>query len=84
MVEKNREKRKELHVAFMDLEKSYDKVCREELWRVLHECGVDGYIIKSMSSRACVRLGSRLGENFEVRRGFREGCVYPRGSLTFF
>ena len=49
MVEKNREKRKELHVAFMDLEKAYDKVCREALWRVLHEFGVDGYLINSMS-----------------------------------
>ena len=42
----------------MDLEKAHDKVCREELWRVLHECGVDGYLIRSMSSlyegsRAC-------------------------------
>ena len=76
LVEKYREKRKELHVAFMDLEKAYDKVCREELWRVLHECGVDGYLIRSMSSlyngsRACVRLGSRVGEYFEVRRGLR-------------
>ena len=50
LVEKYREKRKEFHVAFMDLEKAYDKVCREELWRVLDECGVDGYLIRSMSS----------------------------------
>ena len=32
MVEKYREKRKEMHVVFMDLEKVYDKVCREALW----------------------------------------------------
>ena len=80
LVEKYREKMKELHVAFMDLEKAYDKVCREELWRVLHECGVDGYLIGSMSSlyngsRTCVRLGSRVGEHFEVRRGLRRGFV---------
>ena len=80
MVEKYREKRKEFDVTFMDPEKAYDKVCREALWRVLHECGVDGYLIRSMSSlyngsRACVRLGSRLGEIFEVRRGLRQGCV---------
>ena len=37
-VEKNREKREELYVAFMDLEKVYDKACRE-----IHECGVDCY-----------------------------------------
>ena len=70
LVEKYREKRKELHVAFMDLEKAYDKVCREELWRVLHECGVNGHLIRSSlynGSRKCVRLGNRLAEYFEVR-----------------
>ena len=67
LVEKYREKRKELHIVFIDLEKAYDKVYREALWRVLHECGVDGYLIRIMSSlyngsRACMRLGSRVGE----------------------
>ena len=69
-------KRKELHIAFMDLEKAYDNVCREALWRVLHKCGVDGPLIRSMGilydgSRACVRLGRRVGEYFEVRKGLR-------------
>ena len=80
LVEKYREKRKELHVTFMDLEKAYDKVCREELLRVLHECRVDGYLIRSMSSlyegsRACLRLGSSLGETF----GVRKQCEVTRG-----
>ena len=53
----------------MDLEKAFDKVCREELWRVLHVYGVDGYLIRSMSSfyngsRACVKLDSRVGKIF--------------------
>ena len=78
MVEKYREKRKELHVAFMNLEKAYDNLCREALWRVVHECEVDVYLIKSMSnlyneSRACVGLGSRVEAYFEVRRGLRKG-----------
>ena len=82
LVEKYRKKRKELHVAFMDLEKACDEVCSEELRTVLHECGVDGYLIRSMSSlyngsRACVMLGSRLGEYFDVRRGLRLGYVMP-------
>ena len=33
LVKKYREKRKELHAAFMGLEKAYDKVCREKLNR---------------------------------------------------
>ena len=35
LVEKYREKRKELHVALMDLEKAYDRVYREALCQVL-------------------------------------------------
>ena len=89
LVEKYREKRKESHVAFMDLDKVYHKVFREELWRVLHECGVDGYLIRSMSSlyngnRACVKLGSRVGEHFKVRRRLRQGCVMSPWFFNFF
>ena len=83
LVEKYREKRKELHVAFMDLEKGYDKVCREALWRMLHECGANVYLIRSMSSlyngsRVCVRFDSRMWEYFEVSRGVETGvCNVP-------
>ena len=61
-----------MYDAFVDLEKAYDKVCREELWRVLHECGMSSLYD---GSRGCVRLGSRVEEYFEVRRGLRQGCV---------
>ena len=76
LFEKHGGKRKELHATFMGLEKVYDKLCREALWRVLYECGVDGRLIRSMSSLyngsiSCVRLGIRVGKYFEVRRGLR-------------
>ena len=64
----------------MNLEKAYDKICRDELWRVLHECGVDVLLIWSISilydkSMAYVKLGGGLGEYFEVKRGLRQRCV---------
>ena len=76
LVKKYREKRKEFYVALMDLENAYDKICREALRRVLHEFGADVHLIRSMSSlyngsRACGRLGSRVGGYFEVSRGLR-------------
>ena len=75
-IEKYREK-KELHVSFMDLVKAYDKVCREELWKLLHESGVYDYFIWSMSnlydrSRACVRLPSRVRKWVEA-----DMCTVP-------
>ena len=78
-----------MRVAFMNLEKAYDKVCRKALWRVLHECGVDGYLISIMSSlynesRACVRMGSRVVEYFEVRRRLRQGCVISSRLFNIF
>ena len=74
--------------AFMNLEKAHDIVCREELWRVLHECGVDGYLRSMISlyngTRTCVRLSSRVGEYFEVRRVLRQGCVMYPWLFNFF
>ena len=60
----------------MDLEKKYDKVYREELWKVVDEFRFDGHLIRGMSilydgSRACERLGRRVGKYYEVRGSFR-------------
>ena len=89
LVKKYREKREEVHVAFIYLEKAYDKVCREEVWKVLHEYEVDGYFVRSMSclyneSRIYVRLGSRVGEYFEVRRGLIQGCAMSSWLFKIF
>ena len=67
----------------------YDKVCREVLWRLLRECGVDGYLIRSMSSlynesRACVRLGSKVGKYFELRKGLKQGCIISPWLFNIF
>ena len=63
----------------MDLDKAYDKVCREELWEALRRYGVSGgllRVIKSMyqASEACVRVDGEVSEWFEVKQGVRQGC----------
>ena len=40
IVEKTIEKDRQMYMAFVDLEKAYDNVSREKLWKVLDEYGV--------------------------------------------
>lgn len=78
--EKYLEKNKSVYLAFMDLEKAYDRVDREALWKVLRMYGVGGKLLGAVKSfyvgsRACVRWGRETGEWFPVSVGLRQGCV---------
>jgi hypothetical protein len=69
-----------MFVAFMDLEKAYDRIDRQAMWDVLMMYGVGGKVlsaIKSMyeESVVCVRIGQVLGRKFRVDVGLRQGCV---------
>ena len=64
----------------MDLEKAYDRVDRDALWRMLTMYGIGGKLLSAVKrfyvdSRACVRVGNKKSDSFEVRVGLRQGCV---------
>ena len=69
-MEKHREKQKGLHMVFIDLEKAYDRVPRQEVWRCMREKGVpEKYvrIIQEMYERAEANVKSSVG----LTKGFR-------------
>ena len=87
--EKYLEKGKELYVAFMDLEKAYDRIDREALWKVLQIYGVGGKLLNAVKSfyagsRACVRVGREEGGWFSVDVGLRQGCVMSPGLFNVY
>ena len=80
IVEKTIEKDKKTYMAFVDLEKAYDNVSREKLWKVLYAYGVKGRLLRAIQAlyvngRAKVKVGEMESELFEVHRGVRQGCT---------
>ena len=71
---------KELWMAFVDLEKAFDRVPREVVWWALRYLGVDEWIvsvIRAMYEDATtnVRLNGRESSTFSVRVGVHQGSV---------
>ena len=80
MSEKFVNKNKNLYVAYMDLEKTFDRIDKDAMWRVLGMYGVRGQLLKAVKSlyeksEACVRVCREESEWFEVGVGLRQGCV---------
>ena len=80
MVEKSLAKNQRLFCAFVDLEKAYDKVRRDELWSALSVHGVSSSLIRALkslyeNSSACVRVNGAYTEWFNIEKGVRQGCV---------
>ena len=71
---------KDLFACFVNLEKAYDRVPRDKLWKVLQEYGVNGQLLQAIKSfycrpEVCVRVNGKHSKPFQVGVGLRQGCV---------
>ena len=79
-MEKYREGQKELHCVFVDLEKAYDKVPREEVWYCMRKSGLAEKYVRIVQdvyddSTTAVRCAVGVTEGFEVKVGLHQGSA---------
>ncbi|KAK3548972.1 hypothetical protein QTP70_022655 [Hemibagrus guttatus] len=84
LMEKYRDGQRELHCVFVDLEKVYDRVPREELWYCMRKSGVAEKYVRVVQdmyerSRTVVRCAVGQTEEFKVEVG-----LHQRSALSPF
>nr|GEU73762.1 retrovirus-related Pol polyprotein LINE-1 [Tanacetum cinerariifolium] len=80
LVEKYRERQKDFHLAFLDLEKAYDSVLRELIWKTLRDKGTPVKYIKVIQdmyegARTCVRTPTGNSKYFPMDVGLHQGSA---------
>ena len=78
--EKSWEQCKDPFAYFVYLEKAYDRVPPDKLWKVLQEYGGMGQLLRAIKSfycrpEVCVRVNGKQSQPFHVGVGLRQGCV---------
>ncbi|KAK3543129.1 hypothetical protein QTP70_011665 [Hemibagrus guttatus] len=80
LMEKYRDGQRELHCVFVDLEKAYDRVPREELWYCMRKSEVAEKYVRVVQdmyerSRTVVRCAVGQTEEFKVEVGLHQGSA---------
>ena len=67
-------------MAFVDLQKAFDRVPRKVIWLALTKLGVKEWIVRLVqgmyvNARSCVPIGVGFSKEFEVKVGVHQGSV---------
>jgi hypothetical protein len=80
LMERHREKRKSIHMAFLDLEKAFDRVPHDLIWLALRlhnvpEAYVNWTKILYQTATSSVRCAAGTSENFPINVGVHQGSA---------
>ena len=78
--EKHLAANKLLYMAFVDLEKAFDRVPRDVIWWAMRKLGIDEWLVRLVQSmykdvRSRVRVGDGYSKEFGVGVGVQQGSV---------
>jgi len=76
---KGREFNLETHIAFLHLEKAFDKVNQNKLWQILNKRGTPYHlieVIKSLYKNTSVQIDTRrkILDKIYINQGVQQGC----------
>lgn len=71
---------RQMHVCFVDMEKAFDRIRREDVWNVLKRRGVKQQLIEGIKSLYentvnYVRVRNEASRTFISKIGLRQGCI---------
>lgn len=89
IIKKTHEHNKKAYFAFVDLEKAFDMVPRQSVWRSLQQRGVDKKLIRAIESlykntTSYVIRNNQESRKFETKDGLRQGGVMSPALFTAF
>jgi hypothetical protein len=75
-------------MAFLDLEKAFDRVNRNQLWQIVNRRGIPYHlteVIKSLYKHTSIQIdtGRKILEKYILIKEYDKGVIYHRLFLTF-